>query len=285
MKDHHRLILPYHTAPAPCSDETLEFVLAQGPNLVLQQGHGTCQWHALHWAAWRKNERFIHILLKNGADINKRDTSGRTVLHDTVWRRDVPIVKLLLEKGADMGVRDLYNRTAVDLADAYRYREIIQMMQEMHPQYFRGTGPEDNCTFILLAAASRGDEELVKLLVSGGAYLEIRDESGRTPLHRAAKEDRISMVRTLLSYGALLNPCDSRRQTPLHLASMEGNEDVSRLLIESGADVNLRDVLHQSPEDLATQYRRKLEKNKERGRGCYGIDGLYMNRNMVFCDP
>lgn len=253
MKDHHRFMLPYHTAPAPCSDATLEYVLAQGANLVLQQGIGTCQWNALHWAAWRNDDRFVRLLLERGADIDMTDTSGRTVLHDTVWRRDTSLVRLLLEHGADAKRRDMYGRTAADLADAYGYHEIVRMILEMRPDLLRGL--RDSITPILLSATSRGDEEMVRLLVEGGACLEIKDTNERTALHLAAEYGHISIVRTLIDHSAFLDSCDNLyHMTPLHLASINGREDVARLLIEGGANPNLMNVLHQNAEYMLTQY-------------------------------
>ncbi|KAL0637658.1 Ankyrin repeat and SOCS box protein 3 [Maublancomyces gigas] len=228
MKDHHRFMFPYHTAPAPCSDGTLKYVLAQGANIVLQQGLGTCQWHALHWAAWRRDVRFVCLLLEKGADIDMKDTSGRTVLHDTVWRRDALLVKLLLKHNADVKMRDMYGRTAVDLASAYGYREIVQMILEMRPNFFRGGGPGDNITPMLLFSAGQGDEEMVRLLVEGGAYLGIKDASGRTPLHLAVEAGHNSVVRTLIGHSVLLSPRDNpSHMTPLHLTSSEGKGDVA----------------------------------------------------------
>lgn len=228
MKDHHRFMFPYHTAPAPCSDGTLKYVLAQGANIVLQQGLGTCQWHALHWAAWRRDVRFVCLLLEKGADIDMKDTSGRTVLHDTVWRRDALLVKLLLKHNADVKMRDMYGRTAVDLANAYGYREIVQMILEMRPNFFRGGGPGDNITPMLLFSAGQGDEEMVRLLVEGGAYLGIKDASGRTPLHLAVEAGHNSVVRTLIGHSVLLSPRDNpNHMTPLHLTSSEGKGDVA----------------------------------------------------------
>lgn len=253
MKDHHRFMIPYHTAPAPCSDATLKYVLAQGANIVLRPGLGACQWNALHWAAWRKDDRFVRLLLAKGADIDMKDTSGRTVLHDTVWRRDILLVGLLLEYGADVKMRDMYGRTAVDLANAYGYREIVQMILEKRPNFFRGGEPGDNITPMLLFAARQGDEEMVRLLVEAGACLEIRDASGRTPLDLAAEAGHISVVKTLIVHGIYLNSYNNtHHMAPLGIANRTDGE-VAQMVMEAAQTLSsqtnparIQDILRDS---------------------------------------
>ncbi|MBP9777745.1 MAG: ankyrin repeat domain-containing protein [Rickettsiaceae bacterium] len=81
--------------------------------------------------------------------------------------------------------------------------------------------------------------------LSSGADLEVRDEKGRTPLHRAAvfihpefHSDRLSIIHTLLSAGADLGTIDDEGNTPLHTVCASGcSPQMTALLIKLGADV------------------------------------------------
>ena len=59
-------------------------------NAAVDNDAGDCQnWTALHWAAFRYNERMIRKLLQNGANANVKSTRGRTPLH-LISRFDFP---------------------------------------------------------------------------------------------------------------------------------------------------------------------------------------------------
>ena len=59
----------------------------------------------------------------------------------------------------------------------------------------------------MAAAAGRGDDDSVKLLLSKGAEVNAADYRGYTPLMHAAQYDRdaLDVVRLLLDYGANAN--------------------------------------------------------------------------------
>lgn len=95
----------------------------------------------------------------------------------------------------------------------------------------------------LVAAASKGDERMVRLLVNGGA--DINCFGGLvfgTPLEAACFSGSEPIVRLLLENGALVNPTvgGGKYDTALQVACEFGHEAVVRLLIRSGAQVNAR---------------------------------------------
>ncbi|KAG9232952.1 ankyrin repeat protein, partial [Amylocarpus encephaloides] len=54
---------------------------------------------------------------------------------------------------------------------------------------------------ILWHAACGGNEEVIQILVSHGARIDLADDYGRTPLHAACREGRVSSVEALLNAG------------------------------------------------------------------------------------
>jgi len=100
----------------------------------------------------------------------------------------------------------------------------------------------------LLDAALIGDLELAKKALAAGADVSVRDNSGRTPLHRATGNGHAGMVRLLLEAGADVDMRDENiGASPLHEACGEDRVDVALLLLEAGADPNARDKWRGTP--------------------------------------
>jgi len=91
-------------------------------------------------------------------------------------------------------------------------------------------------------AASRGHEEVMKLLLAHGADVNsiARDKNRGTPLHWAVEAGRLGSVRILVEAGANIDAENRHGQTPLNLASgaepMQGQGGaIAKLLQSKGA--------------------------------------------------
>jgi len=72
--------------------------------------------------------------------------------------------------------------------------------------------------------------------------VNIKDDSGWTPLMLAILHCNYNKVRTIIECGADVNTKDLFQQySPLHIACHEGRLAVIKLLIKHGADVNVKD--------------------------------------------
>jgi ankyrin repeat protein len=117
-----------------------------------------------------------------------------------------------------------------------------------------------------ITALGEKDKELVELLISGGADINLADEEGRTPMYWAAFHgsqrvfgvvlakvtDRstlplaafkgdLNAVRAFVQSGADVNAADEFGCTPLHWAAAANVNDVADFLVANGADVNAED--------------------------------------------
>jgi cytochrome c len=90
----------------------------------------------------------------------------------------------------------------------------------------------------LIEAAERGDVELVRQLVDGGADLNMQGESGAA-LHRALARRHVEVVALLVARGADVNAANPMLGTPLHVAAGTGNETMVLQLVERGAGLNV----------------------------------------------
>ncbi|RSL79782.1 hypothetical protein CEP51_007105 [Fusarium floridanum] len=91
-----------------------------------------------------------------------------------------------------------------------------------------------------------------QVLATGEVGLNSRDDRGRMPLHRAAREGNEVLARLLLEHGAAME-AKAGGQTPLHYAAREGNEVVAGLLLVHGADLRANDYSGQTPLHYATR--------------------------------
>lgn len=145
---------------------------------------------------------------------NLRNASGRAPLHEAVLSGDIKALSTLLAKGANPNI-----------------------------QSKSGTTP-------LIDAIDKNSIEMVKILLEHKCYvnlvdsndINLVDDNGDMPLHRAIKKGNRAVIELLINGGANLNAPNKRRETPLHLAVMNGNMDAVMLLIDKGADVKAKEA-------------------------------------------
>ena len=101
---------------------------------------------------------------------------------------------------------------------------------------------------LILAAAENEDIEVLMYLISKGADLNAKRDSGeevwggQTLLHSAARSNNnIAVLEYLISNGADINAKDDEGKTPLHYAAHNKISHVIRFLIRQGADINAKD--------------------------------------------
>ncbi len=92
----------------------------------------------------------------------------------------------------------------------------------------------------LYFAASKGDPEIVKLLISTGADINITNSDSNTPLLIAVWRKNVETAQVLISNNADINIRNKYNATPLLFAANGGLSDITRLLISKGADVNVQ---------------------------------------------
>jgi hypothetical protein len=135
-------------------------------------------------SSWSGHEAVVRLLLEQKADVDAKDTSGRTALSRAAEMGHEAVVRLLLEQKADVDAKDTSGRTA------------------------------------LSRAAEMGHEAVVRLLLEQKADVDAKDTSGRTALSRAAEMGHEAVVRLLLEQKADVDAEDGSGKTALHLAAI-----------------------------------------------------------------
>ena len=98
------------------------------------------------------------------------------------------------------------------------------------------------------SACEGGHHEIVRLLVSSHADVNLRHRSSWTPLHIAASHGHDLCVVELLAAGAARNALDVDGNTPLLLAAQNCRETlrVMKRLVDAGVDLERRDAQHRT---------------------------------------
>lgn len=109
----------------------------------------------------------------------------------------------------------------------------------------------------LHSASSQGHVEMVQLLVSAGARVEIGDREGWTALHFSSDLGCLEVMKILVAAGADVNSTTAEQYTPLYLACQSGHIGAVRWLLEQEV------MLDRSDKDGWTELHAACSKNHE----------------------
>lgn len=76
---------------------------------------------------------------------------------------------------------------------------------------------------------------LVKLLISKGANVNLKDDDGWTPIIQAVHNNSLEFVKLLVEAGADVNSQTNEGLTPLRIAEQRNAHDIANYLISKGA--------------------------------------------------
>ena len=159
----------------------------------------------LQWATCNDDaEGAVELVLNDGAAINDRASDhDYTVLLQASRSSSSQFIETLIDLGADVNIqRKKSKETPLKLAAVWN------------------------------------NYMAVCLLVRHGAYVDVQDSYGFTPLHISVGRGRENLIKLLLANKVDVNIQDEDGYTPLHCCARWGNENICRSLLEHSADVN-----------------------------------------------
>ena len=156
----------------------------------------------LHMAVLYKHEKIVELLLKNGANVNKK-TNGKAILQE---------IKEMLIEFEPHSLSVYY-----DLIDSDLYTKLTP----------------------LHLATITGSLKVVRLLIEYGAYVNMENDQGLRPIHSAIHCGVVDVVSILFENKATLgNSNNSKRflgaEDLVNFATEKGSIEVIKLLFEKG---------------------------------------------------
>ena len=211
----------------------------RGADVTLKSKDGkTALHHAVH-DGYVSLVEVLSCLIKNGAEVNARDQSGRTPLMEACRRCRANVVTFLIEHGAEVNARDQSGRTPLMEACKHCRANVVTFLiehgAEVNARDQSGHTP-------LMEACSHGEENAVTFLIEHGADVDPQDNDEETALHHAVYSDceSLEILSCLILKGLDVNACESDGRSPLMIASVRGKVNSVAFLLEHGANVNLQ---------------------------------------------
>jgi ankyrin repeat protein len=186
----------------------------------------------------RRNEDATVFLLSQGADPNVTDVSGRyTALGFAVNRiSSLSTMQSLISHGSDVNIPSVWGTPLEQVAGGdSRQHDTIQRCRLLLE-----AGADVNAyigSTALNLAVTSGHVELAKLLINAGADVNASKPGMTTPLQVAVENNNTDLAILLIGSGAGLNS-SSAQTSALQLAVSNNNLELAVLLLAEGADVN-----------------------------------------------
>ncbi len=183
---------------------------------------------------------FLQELISKGADLNAR-SNGITPLYRAVELNKLPVIALFIKNGADPSVPNHDGQIPLTVAVSQNAESIAGML------LFKSHQPEEDANWsnhlgepIIVLAASNGQSNLIRTLISYGADPNAADYMGNTALTMAAISGNAPMIQYLVNSGADLNHQNMLGVTPIVAAAESGHYATANFLAANGANLNTR---------------------------------------------
>ena len=210
---------PLHMAASDGHEGVAELLLSNKANVDARDQNGRTP---LHEAAASGHQLVAKLLLEHKAVVDATDHNRRTPLHSAASYGRTSVAELLLASKADVNAGQDGCGTPLCFAAAHSKKEMVELLLawggsiQGHNYYYESP---------LHAAAQRGSKEIAEILLAHGANVESVTydadsyDGGETPLHYAARAGHKEVVEFLLDNNANINAVDNSGSTPLGRAA------------------------------------------------------------------
>jgi ankyrin repeat protein len=218
--------------------ELVDGILEAGADVEAKDSLGRTP---MHQAIIHGNIGVVKRLLKAKADINACDDCRQTALHHAAMVGDLNITKCLIQAGADFQASDLNGNKPLQVAATYGNAEIIPyLMAAPYNDHRRDPGKA------LVLAVRNGHTLVVDALLCAGANLSDIPYHGfhismgpDDPLVFAALELRVEMVERLLETGKYDHGYrKGGMNTALAWSIASHHPQITELLLQAGAEAS-----------------------------------------------
>lgn len=148
-------------------------------------------------AASQNDQPLVLYLLAQGASVQVADDKEKTPLHYAAQAMPVSILADIIIRGGSLRAQDDHNRTPLFYALLGQNIPAVQFFLSSAPDVLYHSDMYG--LFPLHIAVLTQNVELVRLLISQGARVDVQSRQLETPLHLAARGNNKEVVAALLS--------------------------------------------------------------------------------------
>lgn len=195
-------------------------------------------------AAIRSHDRasLETLIAADPALVTSKDAAGSTPLHHAAGFGALDSLSFLVDKGADLNARNRRGSTPLfwALHDEAKVRLLISRGATVNIRQVEGR------TLVYQASTLGNASAVLRLLLENGGDPNAATLNGLTPLSAAALRGDVEAMRLLIDNGARVDTRNGAGATALMAAATNGSPSAVRLLLEKGADVKVRSKLDET---------------------------------------
>ena len=136
-----------------------------------------------------------------------------------------------MKRGANINIENAKYKTPLILATELKYPYDINMVKVL----IKGGANVDMITHnkntALLSASKFGNIELIKILLRENSNINCQYNDGATGLMRACYFNYVDITKLFLNQNALMEINNLRQETALYIASFRGNYEIVKLMV------------------------------------------------------
>ncbi|HPR37983.1 MAG TPA: ankyrin repeat domain-containing protein [Spirochaetota bacterium] len=185
-----------------------------------------------------RNTSTAKVLIESGADVKSPDSSGFTPLHIAAGNRGKnwdEIMTLIIQKGGDVnavaGNGVSAAGRAIDAGNSSGFRILAGNGLNIN---FR----EQGSVPLLLYAYRKNQKGIASDIMKSGADVTAKDGEGNSLIHVLAEKNDMKLYKSLSSYNFNLNLKNNSGQTPLLTAIEKGNFSFAQMLMNEKEKVS-----------------------------------------------
>lgn len=231
----------------------IEKLLAKGADINATNSEGaTVLLQALKYAHYSSDraqlESVVRLLLSKGARVDIADKNQNTPISTAIELKHLPIIEALLKKGAKLPADTLLKTLALGTN-----LPLIDLLRKHATDLDLNLRNSSGQTVLHQAAKTEKLLFLLRWLTERGVDLQARDQSGSSALAIAASASNIPGMAYLYERGLKIDATDNDQQQAIHLSAYTGNYAALKWLIERGADLQAKDRWGRRPLDIVIE--------------------------------
>ena len=222
------------------------------------------------------NIDIVNAIIESDQYVNNRDNKGNTYLHQAIKNNNVDIINLFIPMNINVRNNDGNTPLHIIIDDtpfykmtdntslyiryiAKKSKNIKALISYDGPEILDINIPNNHGETPLHRAVALNNLEIVNMLINVGQLnINVQNDEGHTPLYKAVLNKNVEIVKALVDHGADINIPANYGGTPLHRAVNVNNVEIFKILINvDEAAINTKNYKRMSPLDLARRLNRE----------------------------